>query len=707
MEPITRDISPISPVADPARRHAAANSLRIFIETYLIGLFSDAGDHWPWSQTHIDVMAGIERAVRLGERQAIAMPRGSGKTSLIKAGTLWATFYGYRRWVCVLAATAPKAADIIIDLQTIIETNAALAADFPEVTYPVARLERIVNRQRGQTCIGRPTRMRWNADEIVFADIPGSPCAGSIVTATGFDGSGIRGQVRAMPDGTQLRPDLVLIDDPQSDEVARSEFQTAQRTELMGGAVMEMGPPGRPLAALATVTVIREGDVADTMLRDNRWNGIRAPMLVKFPLHCAKTPPDVPHREWWSQYGSLLLDGRIDDATALYAGHQPLPECQGILDKPRPCSTCPVAMECMDNGAVVSWQHRRYPADLSPVQHAMDRHIRNPALFAAEMQQSPLRNRLAGAKVTPAQMVQRVSGLPAGHVPPAATVVTAAIDVHDEILYWCVCAWEPDFTGQIIQYGTYPEQPSRFFRQADPPRPLSREFPGESKDGVIQAGIERLVGVLLAHQFEKNAGGTTSIMQIENLLIDSGYKPTLIYNVRRKLGSPIIQASRGLPLRATNKPISSYIKKPGWKIGDDWYIPNVAGTRDFPHVCCDVNAWKTFIHRALTVAPGTRGALTLFGTPQTAGDHEPFAEHVCASEFYTEVFAHGRMVHEFKVMPGRPDNHWLDTLVMCAVGASMRGCKGLSQHADPAPPARRRTFAAPPAELARTDPAMG
>jgi len=38
-------------------------------------------------------------------------------------------------------------------------------------------------------------------------------------------------------------------------------------------------------------------------------------------------------------------------------------------------------------------------------------------------------------------------------VPLAATRVTAFIDVHDKLLYWCVCAWEEDFTGYVIDYG--------------------------------------------------------------------------------------------------------------------------------------------------------------------------------------------------------------------------------------------------------------
>lgn len=670
-----RDIGELPAARDPKRKRAAGKGLQVFIETYLMGLFSVRGNHWPWSETHREAMRRAEAAVFEGKLFAIAMPRGNGKTSLIKAGMLWAVLYGYRRWVCTLAATAPKAAAIIQDVQMILETNARLQADFPEVCFPIQKLERITNRQRGQTYKGQPTRMVWNADEIVLPNIPKSKAAGNIITATGFDGAGVRGQVRVTPDGHQLRPDLVFIDDPQTDESAKSVFQTAERLNLLNGAVLEMGPPGIPLAGLMTVTVIREGDLADTSLKDPRWNGVRSPMLVKFPLHIATTPADVPHNDLWDKYGALLSAGRVDEARELYAGHRCLPECEPILDKPRPCQTCPIRETCMDAEAVVSWLHRKFPDDLSPIQHALDRHIRNPGLFAAEMQQSPLSTLTTGARIMPEQLSRRVSGLPMCHVPPEATVVTAGVDVHDEILYWCVCAFEPDFTGQVIQYGTYPEQTSRWFRQSSPPRPMSREFPGQDKDGVIAAGLERLIGVMLHHEFEKHLGGSKFPVAIECMFVDRGYKPKLVNQVRRKLASPVMHASLGLPLRATNKPIAAYQRKPGWRIGDNWYQPSVKGTNEYPHVCIDTNYWKTFVHRALSVAPGTRGALTLYGTPAMAAEHESFADHVAGAEYFTEVFANGRVVCEYKPFPHRPDNHWFDTLVMATVAASMCGCK--------------------------------
>ncbi|MFA4987508.1 MAG: terminase gpA endonuclease subunit, partial [Candidatus Brocadiia bacterium] len=114
--------------------------------------------------------------------------------------------------------------------------------------------------------------------------------------------------------------------------------------------------------------------------------------------------------------------------------------------------------------------------------------------------------------------------------------------------------------------------------------------------------------------------------------------------------------------------ISMYQRRPGWQLGDYWYVPNVKGTSEFPHVCVDVNFWKSFVHEHLAVAPGDPGALTLFG--KNASEHSLFGEHISGSETYVVTFGHGRQVHEWKPRPERPDNHWFDCLVGCAAAAS-------------------------------------
>ena len=80
-----RDIGALPAVADPARKATAARDFRFFCETYVPQTF-----HLKWSDDHLKVIAKIEQAVLEGGLFAMAMPRGSGKTSLCAVACLWA-----------------------------------------------------------------------------------------------------------------------------------------------------------------------------------------------------------------------------------------------------------------------------------------------------------------------------------------------------------------------------------------------------------------------------------------------------------------------------------------------------------------------------------------------------------------------------------------------------------------------------------------
>jgi hypothetical protein len=131
--------------------------------------------------------------------------------------------------------------------------------------------------------------------------------------------------------------------------------------------------------------------------------------------------------------------------------------------------------------------------------------------------------------------------------------------------------------------------------------------------------------------------------------------------------------SKGVGIRAGNKPMSTYRRKPGEKHGHHWYVPNVSRTSEFRHVQIDTNHWKSFTQARLATTPGDPSVLTLFG--KSANEHRLFAEHVAGSELATRTEGHGRSVQEWNLRPSRPDNHWLDCLVGCAVAASVCGVK--------------------------------
>jgi hypothetical protein len=56
-----------------------------------------------------------------------------------------------------------------------------------------------------------------------------------------------------------------------------------------------------------------------------------------------------------------------------------------------------------------------------------------------------------------------LNGLDHQTLPLDAPTLTGFIDVHDDLLYYSVVAWSDDFTGYVIDYGTYPKQVRRVF----------------------------------------------------------------------------------------------------------------------------------------------------------------------------------------------------------------------------------------------------
>jgi len=445
-------------------------------------------------------------------------------------------------------------------------------------------------------------------------------------------------------DGRTLRPSLVLLDDPQTRQSARSPSQTRYRLQLLTGDVLGMAGPGESIAAVLTCTKIYAGDLADQLLdrqKNPEWQGECTKLVYAFPAN----------EKLWDEYARLRAEGLrtgqgLKAATAFYAAHR----------------------EAMDAGAVVAWPERFDPkTELSALQHAMNLKLRDEEAFAAEYQNEPVLEQFEDERLTAEQVAEKITGRPRGEVPLAATRVTAFIDVHDRLLYYCVCAWEEDFTGTVIDYGTFPDQRRLYFTLRDATATLAAAFRGAGKEGAVQGGLEKLAAELLARRWERTDG---ALLSVERLLIDSGYLPAVCNAVAIKLG-PAVMLSKGMGLKAGNKPMATYRRRPGERHGCNWYIPNVSRSSEFRHVAFDANFWKTFVHARLATAAGDRGALSLFG--KKPEHHRLFAEHVAEAESYVVTEGHGRTVREWRPKPSRPDNHWFDCLVGCAVAASLQG----------------------------------
>jgi hypothetical protein len=635
-----QDIAPLPKIVDRARRAIADRDFKFFCETYFPALF-----YFPWSQDHLRVIGKIERVVRYHETLAVAMPRGSGKTTLCAVAVIWAILTGQHEYVLLIAGTQELAEGLLGDIKTLLASNKLLLADYPEVIYPIQCLQNESRRCVGQRYYGVPTKIGWGMDILSMPTIPGSRCSGASIEVAGLT-SHIRGAIEAR-ENRIVRPTLVICDDPQTEESAHSLLMTAQRLSIINGAIMGLAAPGQRLAVIIPCTVIEAGDLADQLLNRQKnpsWHGERTKMLYSFPAD----------EKLWAQYAtirdeSLRNDGDGREATAFYALNQ----------------------AAMDAGAVAAWPQNYWAnyGEISAIQHAMNLKFKDERSFFAECQNEPLKPSQFRQDVLTAKMVcEKANGRDRRAIPLTCTKLTMFVDVHNKLLYYCIVAWQDDFTGFVIDYGTFPEQSDRMFSLDGARKTLGRTYPGTGPDAAIQTGLETLVATYLATDFNRGAG----LMRIDRLLVDMGYKPGIVAAVKHKAGGSAMMLYKGLGLRAGSKPMSSYARRAGETIGHYWYIPNVSKTAEFPHVASDVNYWKTFTHTALATAAGDTGSLTIFGQ---ARDHELFAQHIANSETWTQTQGHGRTLHEWTLLPSKPDNHWLDCLTGCAVAASMLGCR--------------------------------
>ncbi len=642
MSLLGRDIGEMPAVANRERKQEAERDFRYFCEQYFPQTF-----HLPWSPDHLKVIAKIEQAVLEGGLFAMAMPRGSGKTSLCETACLWALLYGHREFVALIGSDEEHAANMLDSIKVELETSELLLADFPEVVFPIHALDGIHQRAGGQLYKGHQTHIGWTAREIVLPTISGSKASGAIMRVAGITGR-IRGMKHKRVDGSSIRPSLVLIDDPQTDESARSPSQCMTRERILAGAILGLAGPGRKIAGLMTLTVVRPDDLADRILdRDKhpQWQGERTKMVYAWPANEAL----------WAKYAELWREGMradrgIADATEFYRANR----------------------EAMDEGANVAWSQRHHPDELSAIQHAVNLKLdRGEAAFWAEYQNEPLPEEQADEDLLTAdQIAAKVNGYRRGEVPIGCTHLTMFIDVQAKALFWAVVAWESDFTGYIVDYGTEPEQKEPYFTLRDLRRTLTSVVTRAGLEGAIFAGLERLTDVTLGREWRRDDG---AMVRIDRCLIDAnwGSSSDVVYQFcRQSRHASIVMPSHGRYVGASSIPFSEYRRKRGDRVGLNWRIPVVTGKRATRHVVFDANYWKSFAHARLAVPMGDPGCLSLFGRKPEA--HRLFADHLC-SEYRVKTEGRGRTVDEWKLRVEGLDNHWLDCIVGCGVAASIQG----------------------------------
>jgi hypothetical protein len=398
---------------------------------------------------------------------------------------IWATLYGHRKFVPVFGSEASNADGNIDSIKLELSENDLLYEDFPEAIHAIRALEGKAQRCHSQSYKGALTHIEWKADTIVLPTICGSKASGGIITAHGITAAS-RGMKHKRPDGTQQRPDFVIIDDPQTDESASSELQVTKRLDVIRKSILKLGGHNRRIAAVINATVIQPDDMIDQLLSTKKfpsWQGERIKMVRRW----SKAHETL----WLGEYQRIrnTFDAQKlgdqqrahRDATQFYREHR----------------------REMDDGCDVSWLHCFVEdVELSAIQHAYNSLIDDgPEVFASECQNEPIVPDVENATdlISADAICEKLNHLPRGKVPQQATRLVAYIDVQKKALPWLVCAFDDQFGGSIVDYGTWPDQERSYFSINEIPRrrSIAAVTKADSLEAQIYAALEMSTSELL------------------------------------------------------------------------------------------------------------------------------------------------------------------------------------------------------------------
>jgi hypothetical protein len=608
----------------------------------------------PFTTDQKEIAGSIKSRILYGGRQAIAAERGGGKSTITKiVGGVWGIVYGHIDFIVILRANGDEAVGTIADIKRIYETSERLRDDFPEICDPIRAIERAAQKAKTQTVDGEFTFLSWSKTEIEFPTVAGSPASGAIIICKGINSS-IRGAVRL-----EKRPNLVIMDDIETEDTAASVVETASRKRTVERDVSGLSGPGESMAMVFLCTILNRRCLAFNYTDQKKypqWNGIRQRWIKKFPTR----------RDLWDRYIEMRRDNFADgdqfgrQAQLYYETHRKL----------------------MDAGSIVSNRNRyetsTLPDDtqkeLSSLQAAFNKVADGGDWdnFNTEYQNDPPdEETYETLGLTPRLVRQKISGVERGHVPNWVEYITAGIDIGLKTLHWTVAGWGRGMIGTVIDYGTDPIY--------TPDGDLDDK---EIQQGIVDAVLTALLNWrdMAAEKGWPNADAPNTRRTLDKCCVDSGYLPTPVYLFSRADPVKKYVAVKGFGTAQRSQFRPSEKRK--IRRGFHWFGSYLrAGKCTLYNV--DSDYWKQFIQTGFMLPTKQPGSLHLFGNDKLV--HATYSKQICAEEWVREFktgkgFVEGyRQVHRH--------NHYLDATAYAAAAASMAGAKPVTVDATAGQPA--------------------
>lgn len=628
--------------------------LRGWMLTFLPELF-----YMPFSPDQEIVIGKLDNIIHHGGLFCQAMPRGGGKSTLVKAAGLYALLEGYRNFIVPITADAASATAFIQFFQIALLSNEKIQKAYTPVTGYWQVADNGDRTATGYICHGEGGSMKyksqlrtdgkgsglvWSQNKIVLPSTIAADrkknmvyCSGSIITGKGLTG-GFRGLHHNRQDGSTIRPDFVMLDDPQTRESAESEVQTATREKIICGDVLGLAGPNTRITAAMTCTVVRQNDLAERFLdreRNPQWQGERMSLVYEWP---------TTHNTLWRDYREIYRTAKRngssgscpEEATEFYRANR----------------------EKMDAGSRVAWPARFRDGELSALQYAQNQLIdMGQEAFDSEMQNAPPKSNTASYEITEQIVAGRLSGLERFNL-SGGHFCALMVDVNRSGLHWTAMGSATEFAGRIVNYGRYLPQGKRQVWEDD-------VSDGIGQKQAIYAALKGLCDEIQLATWLRDGVATRPNL----VLIDCGFEMDTVFKfcAWADLHYPFsVAASRGRSGREYRLPPPAKVIG---RSGDGWHITRF-GDRGKVLVH-NADRWRMSCQKAFLLPAGAPGSVCLFGA---ATDHRFFAQQICAETLTDHIISDkGEEYFSWNRKSGVA-NDLLDSTVGAMVGLYALGC---------------------------------
>lgn len=706
------DIGEIPKVKEPDRRRACEADPALWLRTY-------HPEHFfrEFSASQKDFIETAWNAITRRAYQNVNAYRSFGKTSILSGLMEMALLSGHNRFGIYISAvdsmSADAAAFFAANLQQDVLTEdgawdpeSPLAQDYPEVCYPIAKRAGVA--QKPLEYHGRRCQIEMKPDRLRFPTIPGSVSNANLLLFTSIWSGNIRGKRHQIPTEGTFRPDIVMIDDVQSDGSSKSDVQVTAIMNTIKKSVEGLAGYDRATGRKDALTIL-------SALTQNQPDDV-AVRLADRPEYATKVYRFLPHppadfapwrayRDFWSETWNRYQRKEVvlPKLREYYMEHRGEIEYGVEADNP----------ENYEEGQV------------SAVHFALDFWCKSEVAFWCELQNDAKRaSEESGGFLTPVQVqrktrksfsrVDEEKPLRRYQVPLNTELLTAFVDCGEHYLNYQVTAFGKNYEfAHVVDFGVFPEQNYPVTTKKSFRVDIQDLYTRGDKFDKLGAAVEDCLWQIFEQCYLDADGKPYNVHQFTDY-VQHAVMPGMSRSTFRRLAVCGVDCSDGEMEGAIWKAIDAFHRRENGKyfgraipcygdeaqsrlmryydlkIGEwrrdrgagiscDW-IENpkrsVALRNTFPNcyasLLYDANTAKSRREQAWMIPVDRTGAESLFAWSES--DYlRMFAEHQCAEEWVEGWKSNMRYKRWRMKKPRVSDNEYLDTDAGCWALASYAG----------------------------------